>query len=127
MGGTRSQKGERMTVALFWLLAILEIAIGAAVFAGANVSIHEVLGANLVGFGILTVGIAGLQSELRKARREAAKERQDALEEQQARAAADLKRRSLIISSIDRRHRQTWNAESGAARSSNGDPKAARF
>jgi hypothetical protein len=103
-----------MTVAVFWLLAILEIAIGAAVFASANSPIREVLGINLVGFGILAFGVAGLQNELQKTRREAAKERQDALEEQQAKAAADLKRRSLTITSIDRRQRQTWN----------GDPKA---
>ena len=113
-----------MTVALCGLLAILEITIGAGVFASANSSIHELLGANLIGFGILTLGLAGLQSDLRKARREAAKERQDALEERQARAAADLKRRSVTISSIDRQQRQTRNTKSTAPRSSrNGDAK----
>jgi hypothetical protein len=113
-----------MTLALFWLLAILQIAICTAVFASANSSIHQVLGMNLIGFSILTVGVAGLQSELRKARREAAKERKNALEDQQAKAAADLKQRSLIISSIDRQPRQTRSAEFGASRSTNGDPKA---
>ena len=120
MGGNRLQKGERMTVALFWLLAILEIGSGVGLFASADSSIHEVLGTNLIGFGILTLGLAGLQSDLQKVRQEAAKERQDA---QQARAAADLKRRSLIVSSIDRQQKQIMEAESGAVRFSNGDPK----
>ncbi len=99
-----------MTVTLIGLLAILEIVIGAGVFASSKSSIHEVLGINIIGFGILTLGFAGLQSELRHARQEADKERQGAEEERQARAAADLTRRTGIIASIDRRPAQTGNA-----------------
>ncbi len=99
-----------MTVAMIGLLAILEIVIGAGVFASSKSSIHEVLGINMIGFGILTLGFAGLQSELRHARQEADKEQQNAEEERQARAAADLKRRTGIIASIDRRQTQIGNA-----------------
>lgn len=100
-----------MIVAILFLAAFLEVALGAAVLGNAKSSIHEVLGLNILGFGILTFGVAELQRELRKASREAAKERQFALEERQARAAFDLKRRSGMISSIDRQQKQTESAD----------------
>lgn len=96
-------------------LAILEIVLGGGVFASAKSSIHEVLGMNFIGFGVVTFGVAVLQWELRTSRREAAKERQAALEDRQARAALDLKQRSGLISSIDRQQRQTGIGDTAAA------------
>jgi hypothetical protein len=108
-----------MTNVLFLFLALLEIVTGAGVFASAKGPIREVLGTTLIGFGILSLGIAGLQREMPSVRREAAEDRKAALQERQARAAAELKRRSVKISSIDRESRKTGNAtthrDAGAA------------
>jgi hypothetical protein len=92
-----------MTIALFLVFALF-------VLATAEGPIREVLSTNLIGFGILSLGIAGLQSEVRRVRREAAEDRKAALQERQARVGAELKRRSEIIASIDRQDRKTGNA-----------------
>lgn len=91
-----------MIIAVISFIAVIEVALGAGVLATGKSSIHEVLGTNLIGFGVLTIGLAGIQGEIRRAAREAARERQAAREEQQARAAADLKLRSRAISKRDR-------------------------
>jgi hypothetical protein len=100
-----------MILAILILFALLEVALGAGVLAGGESSSHQMLGINLIGFGILTIGMAGILSELRNALREAAKERQAALEERQARAALNLKQRLGTISSRDRQQRQIERAD----------------
>ncbi len=100
-------------VVLLWLLACLEILVGLGEFVSSRSSVHEVMGAIMMGLGILTVGVAGIQGELRETRRELAEERREALEEEQARAAVDLKRRSGMISSRDRREAEVVRADRG--------------
>jgi hypothetical protein len=98
-----------MTIALFLFLALLEIGTGAGVLANAEGHIRELLGTTLIGFGILSLGIAGLQNEMRRIRRDSAADRKAALQERQGRAAAELMLRSEIISSIDRGNRKNDN------------------
>ena len=93
--------------ALFWLLATLEVVLGTGVLLSSGDSNHDLLGTNLIGFGVLTMGFAGLKSELRKARLEPARERGNTIAEQQALAAADLKRRSGMIAALDRQQIQS--------------------
>ncbi len=104
-----------MIVAILVFSALLELALGAGILATAKNSVHEILGVSMIGFGILTFGSAGLLWQLLEARRAAEKDRQIALEERQARAALDLKRRSGMISSIDRQQRRAVNATAPAA------------
>ncbi len=104
-----------MIVAILVFSALLELALGAGILATAKNSVHEILGVSMIGFGILTFGSAGLLWQLLEARRAAEKDRQIALEERQARAAFDLKRRSGMISSIDRQQKQTESADNSAA------------
>src|SRR5688572_28826378 len=78
-------------IVMLWLVALVQIGLGAGVLVSDGSSIHEVLGTNLIGFGILTIGFAGLQSELQKGRLEAAQDRRQAKDEQQALAAKELK------------------------------------
>ena len=103
-----------MALALLWLLAVLEIALGIGTFTSSKSAVHEVLGTNLIGFGILTIGLAALLSELRKAGRIAAQEQRHALGEGQARAAADLKKRSAMISWRDREATHSLRSQGAA-------------
>ena len=52
----------RMIVGLLWFLASLEMLLGIAVFASAKTSVSEMLSMNLIGFGILTIGVAAILS-----------------------------------------------------------------
>ncbi len=91
-----------IVVGLLWLFAALEVVLGVAVLARSGSSMNEILGTNLIAFGILTIGLTAVLNELRKATQEAAEERRWALEERQARASMDLKMRSGMISQRDR-------------------------
>jgi hypothetical protein len=99
-----------MITAILFLLALLEVALGAGILASGKSSLDQVLGINLIGFGVLIIALAGILGELRRTRREAAKERQVASEERLARAAFDLQQRSRMISSVDRQQRQAEGA-----------------
>ena len=55
-------------VVLLVLIGLFEFLAGVSVFAEAKSAIHEILGVLMVGFGFLTIALAAILHELRKAR-----------------------------------------------------------
>jgi hypothetical protein len=56
-------------VAILYVFAILEFIGGVGVFAGSESAIHEILGMLAVGFSIMTVGLAGILTEVTRSRK----------------------------------------------------------
>ncbi len=56
-------------VVILYIFAILEFLGGFGVFAGSKSAIHEILGTLAIGFSIMTMGLAGILTEVGRSRK----------------------------------------------------------
>jgi hypothetical protein len=59
---------EATMVVVLYAFAILEFLGGFGVFAGSKGAIHEILGTLAIGFSIMTIGLAGILTEVGRTR-----------------------------------------------------------